>query len=342
VTLAKTTTEVADIDRVRGGVGANPASGRRVLLVHGRDFKPPSDTLLHMSRDAIVSGLRRDFPDAQTAAEDLELELAWYGDLSGDVLLRQGRRYDERLDVGDRHNALKALKQLTARKRFGIHHYDRLPGKSALKEFVADTALPVLAHVGMWHGICRRHAPDFAEYLRRESEYAAAVRDRVRARLEAMFACGDRILLLTHGTGSVVAWDVLWQLSQENVTGKVDLWVTTGSPLGDTQVRRHILGADRPAGERFPTNVISWCNVSAEDDFTCHDKTLANDYRRMLDDRLVSVIRDFRIYNHAVRYGRSNPHSSVGYLIHPRLSRIVADWLGVTPPPAPAADEDDD
>ena len=47
----------------------------------------------------------------------------------------------------------------------------------------------------------------------------------------------------------------------------------------------------------------------------------------MLNLRLVSSIRDYRIYNMAVRYGKSNPHSSVGYLIHPRVTKIVADWL---------------
>jgi hypothetical protein len=47
----------------------------------------------------------------------------------------------------------------------------------------------------------------------------------------------------------------------------------------------------------------------------------------MLSLRLVSSIRDYRIYNLAVRYGRSNPHSSMGYLVHPRVAKIVADWL---------------
>jgi hypothetical protein len=73
--------------------------------------------------------------------------------------------------------------------------------------------------------------------------------------------------------------------------------------------------------------VLTWRNVSAEDDYLCHDNTLADDYREMLNLRLVSSIRDYHIYNLAVRYGKSNPHSSLGYLIHPRVAKIVADWL---------------
>jgi hypothetical protein len=45
---------------------------------------------------------------------------------------------------------------------------------------------------------------------------------------------------------------------------------------------------------------------------------------------MLSAIQDFHIFNHAVRYGKSNPHSSIGYFIHPRVSKIVADW--VNPP----------
>jgi hypothetical protein len=47
----------------------------------------------------------------------------------------------------------------------------------------------------------------------------------------------------------------------------------------------------------------------------------------MMDQRLVSTVHDYRIYNLAVRYGKSNPHSSVGYYIHPRVTKIVVDWL---------------
>ncbi len=315
------------------GAGVETASAKRrrsVLLVHGRDFKPGAATLLELTLDALQSGFRRDLPEHERIVEDIDVDLAWYGDLSAELLSRQGRRYDERLDVGDRKNALAALKQIPARKRFGIRHYDSLPGKSALGEFVADTALPVLGRVGLWHWVCRRHAPDFAEYLVGESDYAAAVRERVRNRLASLLARGDSVALVTHGTGAVVAWDVLWELSAENAEAKVDLWVTLGSPLGDAQVQKHLLGAGETSVARFPANVISWCNVAAEDDYTCHDKTLADDYRRMMNERLISAISDYRIYNHAVRFGRSNPHSSVGYYIHPRLTKILADWLGLT------------
>jgi hypothetical protein len=85
----------------------------------------------------------------------------------------------------------------------------------------------------------------------------------------------------------------------------------------------------------YPKNVITWHNVSAEDDYTCHDNTLADDFKRMLEQHAVSTVQDYCVYNLAVRFGKSNPHSSVGYLIHPRVSKIIVDWMQ-----SPAIDTD--
>jgi aspartate-semialdehyde dehydrogenase len=103
--------------------------------------------------------------------------------------------------------------------------------------------------------------------------------------------------------------------------------VTLGAPLGDHHIRKKLLGANEKPATRFPTNVITWHNVAAEDDYTCHDNTLADDFKKMMDARFVSAVHDHHIYNLAVRYGKSNPHSSVGYFIHPRVSKIVVDWI---------------
>ena len=103
--------------------------------------------------------------------------------------------------------------------------------------------------------------------------------------------------------------------------------MTLGAPMGDLMVRKKLLGADLKGRKRYPANVVTWNNVSAEDDYLCHDNTLADDFKSMLKHRLVSSIRDYKIYNMCVRYGRSNPHSSLGYYIHPRMSQIIVEWI---------------
>jgi hypothetical protein len=54
---------------------------------------------------------------------------------------------------------------------------------------------------------------------------------------------------------------------------------------------------------------------------------MANDFDNMLESRLLSRIDDYHIYNLTEHYGKSNPHGAIGYLIHPRLSLILKDWL---------------
>src|SRR5688572_9710624 len=145
-------------------------------------------------------------------------------------------------------------------------------------------------------------------------------------------------MLVSHGTGCVVSYDVLWQLSNHPDYAanyghyKIDHWVTLGSPLGDSTVRRRLFGAKAKGRGRYPANVLAWRNVAAEDDYLCHDSSVRDDYAAMLKAKLVGSIRDYRIYNLAVRYGRSNPHSSLGYLIHPRVGKIIADWLRLSSP----------
>jgi len=305
---------------------------RSVLLIHGRDFKPAAATYLELATSAMRAGLKRDFPACVECFDQLSIDLAWYGDLNADVLQRNGKTYDEELDVGDRRNSLNALSGVTPRKKFGIRLYDKLPGKSALPEFFMDVGAPLLGAVGFRMPVLGRISKDVAAYFDKP-DFAEESRKRLRDKLCALMDRGDKIMLVTHGTGSVIAYDVLWELSNDTETYaeygqfKIDQWLTMGSPLGDRVVQRRLLGAKERDESKFPSNVISWHNLAAEDDYTCHDNTLADDFKKMMVQKRVSAVHDYRIFSLAVRYGKSNPHSSIGYYIHPRLAKILSDWL---------------
>jgi hypothetical protein len=309
------------------------ASDQSLLLVHGRDFKPAEEAFMDLSMAALRSGIERDCPALLDSFDAMQKSIAWYGDLNAEILTARGKNYDESLDIGDRRNALATLREITVRKKFGIRQYDHLPGKSAIPEAIVGVIAPVLGAIGFCVPLIRAVSKDFARYFDRKSDYAMRVRERLREQLCALMDRGDRIVLISHGTGSVVAYDVLWQLSHDPdfkeryCDKKVELWMTLGSPLGDSSIRKRLLGAKEKPTAEFPVNVISWHNVAAEDDYTCHDNTLANDFKLMLQQRVVSAVHDYRIFNLAVRYGKSNPHSSIGYYIHPRVSKILADWL---------------
>ena len=308
-------------------------AGRALLYVHGRDFKPNANDCLELSVASIAAGIERDFPDRVEQFGTLNKRLAYYGDITGDFLTAQGLRYDEALDLGDRRNALVSLKSISKKKNFGVNRYDRLPGKSAVPEFAADVVAPILGRLGLSKKLINKVGIDLAEYWLEDREFAEKLRSRVRDALCAAFDANEKIVLISHGTGCIVAYDVLWELSHDRkfspdyTNKKVDLWLTLGAPLGDAMVQKRIHGAAEKGVRCYPTNVVSWHNISAEDDFVSHDNTLADDFNKMLTQHQVSCIRDYRIYNMAVRYGKSNPHSSIGYLIHPRTAQIVSEWL---------------
>jgi hypothetical protein len=313
--------------------GRAEAGSRSLLLVHGRDFKPAEEAWQDISFAAMRAGVNRDYAEHIDAFDALNKETAYYGDLTNDYLLSQGRTYDEQLDLGDRISCLTALKAIPIRKRFSLRQYDRLPGKSALREFVADMIAPVAGSVGLLMPLVSAISKDTVEYLRGNGNYANEVRARVRTKLKELLDRGDRVMIVAHGTGCLVTYEVLWELSHEPEFAarysekKIDSWVTLGAPLGDNHIRKFLKGAQSESENRFPTNVITWHNVASEDDYTCHDNTLADDFKKMLHRRNVSAVHDHKIYNLAVRYGKSNPHSSVGYYIHPRMAKLIVDWM---------------
>ncbi|MBT8084505.1 MAG: hypothetical protein HKP32_09180 [Woeseia sp.] len=316
--------------------------GRRTLVyVHGRQCQPAPEALLDLMLSALTTGIERDYPENLPDFRSINKRLAYYGDHVNAFLQERGEHYDEQLDLGDCRNALQQLAALDKRKKFGLTSYDKLPGKSAVPELAADLAAPVLGSIGLGGKLIGKVVPELVEYWSKDGKFAKSLRSAVRAAICEALRSKEQLLLISHGTGNVIAWDVLWELThdpayEEFFDSKIDTWVSLGSPLGDSTVQSKLLGSRQKGRRKFPHNVVSWHNVAAEDDWLCHDNTLADDFKGMLRQKMVSAIRDYRIYNLSVRYGKSDPHCALGYLIHPRTTQIIVDWItrvDLEPPP---------
>ncbi len=317
---------------------------RTLIMVHGRGFKPPPEALEALWRRALRAGLERDAAAALPAFDECTFEFVYYGDEIRRVLTDAGRPYDAALDLADLHNTLAALVARRKSKDFRRDQYERLPGKTPFKEFLADIGAPALAALRLEHLGAQRFLPELADYWSADGALRG-VESRLRRTVGTAVERGDDVAIVAHCIGSVLAYDALWSLSRGTPVGsasdaKLSLWLTLGSPLGDEGVKRRLAGAAAPKQSRYPANIVTWLNVAAEDDYVSHDARIANDYAEMLARRLISRIEDARIYNLAVRYGRSNPHNALGYLIHPRVSRALARWLGVEPTAATARDSE--
>ena len=307
---------------------SNP--GKTIVFVHGRGRKPDPQTLESIWAEGLRAGVERDYAKSGELAafNDVNLSLAYYGDLTNERRKDRTPAYDEALDVADLNNTLQTLKALGSAKKFRRGGYEGLPGRSSLKEFLADVGAPILSSLRLTEVALAKRMPELAAYWNDDGAFAQVARQRVRERLREAFAREDDVLVLSHCLGSVITYDALWELTNvEGLPNKVTGWITFGSPLGDEFVKRHLRGADKSGAERYPANILNWNNIAAEDDFTCHDETVANDFAPMLQHRLISRIQDYRIYNLAVRYGKSNPHNFIGYLMHPRMTKLVAQWL---------------
>jgi len=273
----------------------------------------------------LAAGLKRDAADKLDAFRAADVHMLYFADKLGEFA-EPG--FSEALDLDNRRQALQELVGNTRAKDFRRKHYEALPGKTPLKEFLMD----VSASVGLGAAALKKTMPELYHYWESQDGWGGDARNELVDLLHQLMSQDRNILIISHCMGSVLAWDGLWHLTQTIRQGNADLkritrWITIGSPLGSRAVQAQLAGAGSPPVDRYPAVLNAWHNIAAEDDYVCHDKTVADDFKNMLSHLLIGDIRDHTIYNLAVRYGRSNPHSSLGYLVHPRTASLLAEWL---------------
>lgn len=305
-----------------------------IFLVHGRSFKPPKAKLKRLWFDAVEAGLKRDCAPSKLAAfKRMKKEFVYYGDISN-RFLKVAEKKPANFNTDDSASRRITLNQLKAyaATQFNKRTYNKLPGKSFAGEALADLFGGLAAFFRVSDPLIEAIAPDMREYWNFQSQFGSDVRETLSTPLARALRNRHKVLLLSHSLGTMIAYDTLWKFSHYSEYRhirhkKVDLLVTLGSPLGDETVKRNLKGAKASGSRRYPSNIRRWVNVAAEDDYVAHDERVRNDYKAMLKRGLVQSIEDRRIYNLAVRNGKSNPHHGAGYLIHPKVTELIANWI---------------
>lgn len=165
-------------------------------------------------------------------------------------------------------------------------------------------------------------------YFRNHDNIGSHVRELVKAPLRRMLLQGERALVIGHSLGSVIAYDALWELTHlEKCAGRVDLFLTLGSPLGMRFVQDRILGFHQP-DHRFPGNIRRWVNVAAHGDLTALDPEIRDDFLPMLEQGCTESIEDWHrgVFNYFRNEEGLNEHRSYGYLVEQHVARAVSDW----------------
>ena len=174
-------------------------------------------------------------------------------------------------------------------------------------------------------------------YLRNDGGVGSRVREVVRGALRDAWGDGRRVLVIAHSMGSVIAFDVLWQLSREQRSPlRVDTFMTLASPLGLNFMRHRLLGSHALGAERYPDNIRRWHNLAAVGDLIALQRRMEKDYREILELGLVQeIVDEVELHNYFRGPGGLNVHKCYGYMINSRVAEGIAQWWrGESEPPS--------
>lgn len=147
-----------------------------------------------------------------------------------------------------------------------------------------------------------------------------AIRKTLRGHLrQAILDNRDkRLMVVAHSMGTIIAYDVLRELGNEDANLSIEHFVTMGSPLGLPHVKHKIIEENRLV--RTPSIVKKWTNLADRRDPVALDIHLRDDYEanysgvRVNDDL---VMNDWGGIN----------HKSYGYLRTPEFSDLLKNFI---------------
>jgi hypothetical protein len=295
---------------------------RRIIFVPGLRPKPMPDAHRDQLCRVLSAALERVRPGssaAWSARADCLTLISW-----------TYRFYDQYRDIA---LDLPGIEQLLAQPEPSAQDRDEIDSAAwraaRFWRWVGDT-LPLLVRLIAKPDL-RRAMLEAQRYQTDEAGIGNEIRQMVKQAIEAAWQRRQRILVMGHSLGSVIAYDAMWELShaaQRPAAGQVDLFMTLGSPLGTHFIRGHLRGRGQSGLKRFPTIIRRWENYSARGDATAYRPALRPCYAEMLELGLLESLTDnIGLYNHYRGDAGLNPHEIYGYLNHPLVAARIAAWF---------------
>jgi len=136
-----------------------------------------------------------------------------------------------------------------------------------------------------------------------------------------------KILLIAHSMGSIIAFDVLSNHS-ENIN--INTFISIGSALGLPVIVSRIFAEQKTKSQKINKPITpnciskSWFNMSDKYDKVAIDHTLADDFAPNIFG--IGVL-DISVYNNYEINGKANPHKTYGYLRTPEIATIIDSFL---------------
>jgi len=292
----------------------------RIIFVPGVNPKPPPAIYRPQLMRVLLAGLARMRPRAAewlaANADAFEL-IAW-------TYLFHGAHRDVSLDLA----GIERLLVQTEPTPEDLRELKSWPRRVLRWSHLVGDAWPFLGR-RFAPAATRRLMHEANRYLKNRDGVGDQVRAVLRHTLEASWRNDERVALIGHSLGSVIAYDTLWELTHVHRShGEVSLFVTFGSPLATHFVQRSLKGAREVDAARYPHNVRRWVNLTARGDTTALQPRLKPLYHEMLDLSLIDAIEDFVEFDNFFRGELGlNAHDAYGYLAQPLLAEVLGDWL---------------
>ncbi len=274
-------------------------SGRHIIGIHGLANKPEPKILEEYWHKSLLEGLA---VNAGLERGELPFTSVYWAD----VLYKKH-------DVGYPEYKLAAPGALKTYED-GITDYLR----AKALDWGGDSLDWLKKHFGfeaLADGVLEAKLEDLSQYYEKDN-IRKELRGRLREELNAHE--GESIMLISHSMGTIIAYDALRELGQENSQVRIAHFITIGSPLGMPHVRHNII--EEWGQARTPSNVDRWSNLADKRDPVAIDIFLKGDYKG--NGRGVEVHDDL-IFND---WGGIH-HKSYGYLRCPEMSALVASFV---------------
>lgn len=292
----------------------------RIIYVPGMKPKPAPDVHRRELLRALGFGLRGVRPEAADLLREHEERF----ELVSWTYAFHGSHRDIALDLP----GLQALYEAPEPSESDRSHIDSWRRRLARWRHLVGDFVPILRRF-LADVELRETLAEVRRYQRNEEGVASRLRGMVKTRLIEAWTRSERVLLIGHSLGSVICYDSLWELSREsNAAGRVDLFITLGSPLATRLIRNSLSGADRSGPERFPANIRRWMNFSARGELTALPPRLKPVFGGIVAAGLTEFLEDRTdLYNHFRGDSGINVHKSYGYLANGAVAGRIGDWL---------------
>jgi len=294
---------------------------KKIIFVPGKNPKPPADQHRQQLLRCLLHGVNHVNPEVAGEIEtsDNFSLVAWNRHL-----------YDTARNIEQDIPSVDKLLGQTSPPEFDIRDARTPKYRVARVLYQLGDTLPWLIPL-IPDSRIKLSIQETGRYFNNHDNVACKIRELQKQPLREAVVRKDKVLLIGHSMGSVIAYDSLWELHHlEGMDNCVDCLLTIGSPLGMNYVQKRLIGLNRNQKPDYPGNIRTWINISAHGDLVALDPSLANDFREMLTQNIIEDIVDKRsgIFNHYRDEKGLNVHKSYGYLANPVVAQTIVDWWG--------------